>query len=159
MVQVLSSWHFLLLSHKSKYPSYTILILDTDQRNLWLPKAREYNPQSNYNDMHLALCPAKSGVRLEPRTLQESPAWSLRLLPKPEHRARGFGLCWLLCDYAPFQGPRDLDVVPEDNYDFSDGSERGNVVKCKFTSHLDWNAVCLGCLYAWRILCLWNSTY
>lgn len=44
--------------------------------------------------------------------------WGLCPLPEPQHCTHGFSLCLLLCDFIPFQGLTDLDMVPEDTYEF-----------------------------------------
>lgn len=137
MVQVLSSWYVLLLSHESKYPSYKIIISDNDQRNLWLPKARGYNPQSNYDDAHLYLCPAKFRLLLDPSKLPEPHSWGLCLLPEPEHQAHGSAsaYCCVMILHC-----RAHEMFLRTTMIISDGLERSNVVKSKCTksSWLKW---------------------
>lgn len=104
--------------------------MDSDQRNLWHPKARKHNPQSNYDDAHLDLCPAKFRVLLDLRKLQESQSWGLCLLPEPEHQAHGSAPAYCCVIIFHF---RAHEMFLRTAMIIFDSSERRNVVKSKFT--------------------------
>lgn len=124
----------------NRFLRHAITILDSDQRTPGVPVEGEYNLKSNFIDMCLDLCPVKFRFFLDPSILEDPQLWSTLMASVSVYH----------CDYILFQGPKDLYLVPEDNYDYfySYLCREKKYLKCKFTlpSRLQW--ALLFCLYA-----------